>query len=236
MSIKCIIVEDQPPAQRILQKFIEDIGSIELVGVFSNGIDALEFLKSNDIQLMFLDIHLPKISGIDFLKSLKNPPQVILTTAFSEYAIEGYDLNVVDYLLKPFSFQRFLQAVNKVREQQQSISESNINLEQDNAQKEIYVKSGHEYIKINVDDIIFINSDSDYTEIQLANKKVLSNEPLKHWLGVLDVKRFVQLHKSYIANTSKIDRVSGNQVHMEGGGIVPIGRAYKEQFMQRLIK
>lgn len=236
MSIKCIIVEDQPPAQRILQKFIEDVGNLELIGVFSNGIDAVEFLKDNETQLMFLDIHLPKISGIDFLKSLSNPPQVILTTAFSEYALEGYDLNVVDYLLKPFSFQRFLQAVNKVQEKPQSAASKNIDAGFGENPNEIYVKSGHEYIKISIDEICFINSDSDYTEIQFASKKVLSNEPLKHWLAVLDSTRFVQLHKSYIVNTAKIERVSGNQVHMEGGEIVPIGRAYKEQFMQRLIK
>ncbi|NKI33351.1 LytR/AlgR family response regulator transcription factor [Croceivirga thetidis] len=226
MSIKCIVVEDQPPAQRILRKFIEDAGSLELKGVFSDGLSAMEFLKTEQVDLMFLDIHLPKISGIEFLKSLKNRPYVILTTAFSEYALEGYDLDVIDYLLKPFSFQRFLQAINKVPALGGNEAQADT--------KELYVKSGHEFIKVNIEDIISINSDSDYTEIQLGDKKVLSNESLKHWLAVLDSKKFIQLHKSYIINTSKIARVSGNQVFMELEVVVPIGRAYKEQFMNRL--
>ncbi|MGB5228874.1 MAG: response regulator, partial [Eudoraea sp.] len=112
--MNCIIIEDQPPAQRILKKFIEDIGSLQLKGVFSDAIQAMEFLKTNSVDLMFLDIHLPKISGIDFLRTMPNPPFVILTTAFSDYALESYDLNVVDYLLKPFSFQRFVKAVSKI--------------------------------------------------------------------------------------------------------------------------
>lgn len=228
-KLKCIIVEDQPPAQRILQKFIEDAGNLELASVFSDGLSAMEFLKSTTIDLMFLDIHLPKITGLEFLKSLQNPPNVILTTAFSEYALEGYDLNVVDYLLKPFSFQRFMQAVNKVPAQHESANNTEDKLE------ELYIKSGHEYIKVIVDDIISINSDSDYTEIQLAKRKILSNESLKHWLAMLDSKKFIQLHKSFIVNTAKIDRITGNKVYMQSGFEVPIGRAYKEQFMNRLI-
>lgn len=232
MKINCIIVEDQPPAQRILQKFIEDAGNIKLIGVFSDGISAIEFLKTTSVDLIFLDIHLPKINGLDFLKSLKNPPHVILTTAFSEYALKGYDLNVVDYLLKPFSFQRFLQAVNKVPYKVESNTNKN---DKGEGLDELYVKSGHEFIKVNVKDIIFINSDSDYTEIQLGDKKVLSNESLKHWLDVLDSKKFIQLHKSFIINTSRINRVVGNKVYLDFEVEVPIGRAYKEKFMNKLI-
>src|SRR5690554_179978 len=111
--MKCIIIEDQLPAQRILKKFITDYESLNLIGVFNNGIEAMEFVNKNEVDLMFLDIHLPKLSGIDFLKALNNPPQVIFTTAFPEFALEGYELNVVDYLLKLFSFPRFVQAVSK---------------------------------------------------------------------------------------------------------------------------
>ena len=235
MSLSCIIVEDQPPAQRILQKFVEEAGNLDLAGVFSDGLSAMEFLKSNSVDLMFLDIHLPKITGLEFLKSLQNPPHVILTTAFSEYALQGYDLNVVDYLLKPFSFQRFLQAVNKVPLKPVVIENLPAEGSDSNSPEELYVKSGHDYIKVNSDDIFYINSDSDYTEIHLEGKKVLSNESLKHWVEVLDGQKFMQLHKSYIINTAKIDRITGNQVIMQGGGAVPIGRAYKEQFMNRLI-
>ena len=134
--INCIVIEDQLPAQRILKKFIEDVGSLHLVGVYSNAILAIDTLKSSEIDLIFLDIHLPKLSGIDFLKSISNPPKVILTTAFSEYALESYELAVVDYLLKPFSFQRFIKAVSKVTESR--THPTNLN-------SDIFIKSGYEH-------------------------------------------------------------------------------------------
>lgn len=230
--MKCIIVEDQPPAQRILKKFIEDVPILELVGIFSDGIQAMEFLKTDPVGLMFLDIHLPKINGLDFLKSIPEPPQVILTTAFSEYALEGYDLNVVDYLLKPFSFQRFLQAVNKVGPKQENGLSGNDNT----PITEIYVKSSHEHIKVLVKDIYTISSDSDYTEIHLKNKKILSNEPLRHWLDILGGNQFYQVHKSHIINTQKIDRISGNQVIMTDGSKIPLGRAYKDNFLKNILQ
>lgn len=230
--MRCIIVEDQPPAQRILRKFIEEIPKMELVGVFSDGIQAMDFMDKEPVDLMFLDIHLPKINGLDFLKSIAEPPQVILTTAFSEYALEGYDLNVVDYLLKPFSFQRFLQAVNKV-----VVRGENPALETDNGTiQEIYVKSSHEHIKVLVKDIFSISSDSDYTEIQLKNKKILSNEPLRHWMEVLTGAPFYQVHKSHIINTQKIDRISGNQIQLTDGSKVPLGRAYKDNFLKSILQ
>lgn len=230
--MKCIIVEDQPPAQRILKKFIEDVPILELVGIFSDGIQAMEFLKTDPVDLMFLDIHLPKINGLDFLKSIPEPPQVILTTAFSEYALEGYDLNVVDYLLKPFSFQRFLQAVNKVGPKQ----ENGLSRNDNTPITEIYVKSSHEHIKVLVKDIYTISSDSDYTEIHLKNKKILSNEPLRHWLDILGGNQFYQVHKSHIINTQKIDRISGNQVVMTDGSKIPLGRAYKDNFLKNILQ
>src|SRR5690606_25940412 len=230
--MKCIIVEDQPPAQRILKKFIEDVPILELVGIFSDGIQAMEFLKTDPVDLMFLDIHLPKINGLDFLKSIPEPPQVILTTAFSEYALEGYDLNVVDYLLKPFSFQRFLQAVNKV-----VVRGANPAPVTDSGGiSEIYVKSSHEHIKVLARHIYPISADSDYTEIQLKNKSILSNEPLRHSMDLLQGGPFYQVHKSHIINTQKVDRISGNQVQLIDGSKVPLGRAYKDNFMKNILK
>ncbi|MFD2100448.1 LytR/AlgR family response regulator transcription factor [Flagellimonas iocasae] len=228
--MRCIIVEDQPPAQRILKKFIEDVNHLELVGIFSDGLQAMEFLNNEPVDLMFLDIHLPKINGIEFLKSIPEAPDVILTTAFSEYALEGYDLNVVDYLLKPFSFQRFLQAVNKAsmkQEQSESVSGNQVN--------EIYVKSSHEHIKVSVKDILAISSDSDYTEIRTEKRKVLSNEPLRHWVDILGPPQFFQVHKSHIVNTKKIDRISGNLVYLIDGSKIPLGRAYKDHFLKSVL-
>ncbi|MCK0161005.1 LytR/AlgR family response regulator transcription factor [Allomuricauda sp. F6463D] len=230
--MRCIIVEDQPPAQRILKKFIQDVPALELVDTFSDGLSAMDFLNKEAVDLMFLDIHLPKINGLDFLKSIPDPPHVILTTAFSEYALEGYDLNVVDYLLKPFSFQRFLQAVNKVNVKHEGVTAKN----NGNSLTEIYVKSSHEHIKVMVDDIYTITSDSDYTEIHLEDKMILSNEPLRHWVEVLGGNQFYQIHKSHIINTKKIDRISGNMVHLTNGSKIPMGRAYKDNFLKSILQ
>lgn len=233
--MNCIIIEDQPPAQRILKKFIADVGTLTLKKVFPDAISAMEFLKNEKVDLMFLDIHLPKISGMEFLKTLPNPPHVILTTAFADYALEGYDLNVVDYLLKPFSFQRFLQAISKVPRTAQTEGRGKVALE-NTLKKEIYIKSGHEHIKIRISDIILIHSDADYTEIHTHKRKLLSNEPLRYWLQELEGHHFFRIHKSFILNTEKIERISGNLVYLANQNKIPIGRAYKEAFMKSLLK
>ena len=240
--MNCIIVEDQLPAQRILTKYITDAGTLNLVGTFTDALEAMKILKSEKIDVMFLDIHLPKLSGIDFLKTLPNPPQVILTTAFSEYALESYELNVVDYLLKPFSFQRFIQAISKLSMQPHTSlsSSSNISSEESpiatkNHSEEIFIKSGYDYIRIKTDDIIFIMADSDYTELHLTDKMHLSTESLRYWEDFLPKQKFMRIHKSYIINTTKISKVSGNQIFLENDKNIPIGRAYKNDFMERFM-
>lgn len=227
--MNCIIIEDQPPAQRILKKYINDIGTLTLKGTFSNAIDATTFLKTESIDLIFLDIHLPKISGIDFLKMQQNPPSVILTTAFADYALESYEFSVVDYLLKPFSFQRFVKAVSKV-------PVKTIENQTKTPRKDIFIKSGYELIKITIDDILFIKSDADYTEIIVGEKKYLSNESLRYWNETLDNQQFVRVHKSYIINTQKIKKIVGNQLFINKEIVVPIGRAYKESFINKFVK
>ena len=234
--MNCIIIEDQPPAQRILKKYIQDIGSLHLKATFSDAIQAMEFLKTEAVDLIFLDIHLPKISGIDFLKAMQNPPHVILTTAFPDYALESYEFNVVDYLLKPFSFQRFVKAVAKVPVKNLGIENQEVLENTQPFRKELFIKSGYEHIKIAVDDIDFIKSDADYTEIHTSKKKHLSSEPLRHWLETLNQNQFFRIHKSYIINTAKIIKVAGNQVYLSDQIILPIGRAYKESFIEKFLQ
>ena len=226
--ISCIIIEDQAPAQRVLKKYIQDVGTLELKAVFSNAIEALEYLKSHSIDLMFLDIHLPKISGIDFLKTIVNPPAVIFTTAFSDYAVQGYELNVVDYLVKPFSFERFVQAINKVQPKE-SVQDTSANLE-------FFVKSGHEYIKVKSEEVVYIQSDMDYTEIHQKDKKLLTPETLSFWENKLRANDFIRVHKSYLINTACIEKIAGNQVYLFGGIQVPIGRVYKDAFLGKYVK
>lgn len=230
--MNCIIIEDQPPAQRILKKYIEDMGTLTLKATFPDALQAMQFLQTESVDLIFLDIHLPKISGIDFLKTTVNPPPVILTTAFSTYALESYDFNVVDYLLKPFSFQRFVKAVSKVPIKK--IAEALVTNE--NAKKELFIKSGYEHVKITIAQILYIKSDADYTEIFLPQKKYLSTGSLRYWLEHLNASLFIRIHKSYIINTSKIEKVVGNQVFLVENKTIPIGRAYKETFVERFLK
>lgn len=223
----CIIIEDQPPAQRILQKYIADYGSLVLEGTFTDGLQAMEYLRANAVDLLFLDIHLPKLSGIDFLKTLTNPPAVILTTAFPDFALESYDLDVVDYLLKPFSFPRFVKAVGKVARPQRSggtptpIEEATI-----------FIKSGFEYHKVLINQLICIHSDKDYTEVHTAEQKFLSNESLKHWESTLAAHDFIRIHKSYLVSKRHIVSISATQVEVTALGKLPIGRAFKDNVQQ----
>lgn len=234
--MQCIIIEDQPPAQRVLKKYITDLGTINLVGAFPDALQAMEFLRTDDVDLIFLDIHLPKISGIDFLKTLVQKPNVILTTAFSDYALESYEYNVVDYLLKPFSFERFIQAVSKVRLAELEPTTTKNQMDSPIHTDVIFIKSGYEHIKINVNDIKFIKSDADYTEVHTYEKKYLSHEPLRFWEETLNSRKFIRTHKSYILNISKIEKIIGNQVRLDEHTNIPIGRAYKEFFMQQVLK
>lgn len=234
--IRCIIIEDQPPAQRVLKKYVHDIGNMELKATYADALQAMDFLKTEPVDLVFLDIHLPKISGIDFLKTLTYKPHVILTTAFSEYALESYEYDVVDYLLKPFSFERFVQAVSKVPFAKSGKVGPKSQEDNTTFPEVIFIKSGYEHIKINVSDIRFIQSDSDYTEIITAEKKYLAQEPLRYWEEYLNPKKFVRIHKSFILNISKIEKIIGNEVRLDEKTRIPVGRAYKEDFMKHVIK
>ena len=225
--ISCIIIEDQKPARKILQKYIGDVEMLELKGSFKNAISALDFLKGNSVDLLFLDIHLPKLSGIDFLSVLPQKPHVILTTAFPDYALKGYELDVVDYLLKPFSFERFLKAVLKVERLSNNADKQDTT--QNKKAESILVKVGYDQVKITVDKITHIKSDGDYTYIYCDGKKYYVSYPLKHWLGNLPKNQFVQVHRSFIVNLFEIQKVSSNTIEIQGN-IIPLGRVYKKDF------
>ncbi|SEC23977.1 DNA-binding response regulator, LytR/AlgR family [Tenacibaculum sp. MAR_2009_124] len=221
--LNCIIIEDQPPAQRILKKYIGDSEILILKGTFADAIKGDEFLKKNHVDIIFLDINLPKLSGIDFLRSLENQPHIVLTTAFSDFGIESYEHNVIDYLLKPFSFERFQKSIHKVLKTRSSVKNN----------ETVFIKSGYELIKINAENIIYIKSDGDYTEIITNNKVYLSNDSLKYWATTLN-KTFKQIHKSYIINSSHLEKISTNKVYLLEGNVLPIGRAFKKSFIGNL--
>lgn len=226
-KIKCIVIEDQAPAQRILKSYISDIPTLELLNVFGSALEAIPFLQDNEVDLLFLDIHLPKLSGMDFLKELKASPDVILTTAFTEYAVESYEYKVVDYLLKPFSFSRFEQAVKKVQEKRATEGAKG------EVTENVIIKNGHELVKVEKSSIQYIHSDSDYTEIVTEAKTHLSSNTLKHWVQEL-APRFVQIHKSYVVNRDFAKSIAQNTLKLSTGDELPIGRAYKEKLKQGL--
>lgn len=232
----CIIIEDQPPAQRILQMYIRNIGNLELKGTFADALTALDFLKNNSIEIIFLDIHLPKISGIDFLKILPTKPKIILTTAFPDYALQSYELDVADYLLKPFSFERFVKAVSKVVYQKENTPLQTPLPKQTAATEQfLFVKTGKDYQKIDIAAIQFIKSNGDYTQLFTTNGKHLVSHPLKYWLDKLDATSFCQIHKSYLVNVQHISKVTGNQVCI-GDNLLPIGRTYREGFISEYLE
>lgn len=230
--IRAIIVEDQPPAQRILKKYAEDLDTIEIIGVFSDALSAMNFLSTATCDLIFLDVHLPKMSGMDFLKTTDNLPAVILTTAFADYALEGYEYNVVDYLLKPFSFTRFVQAVQKVTPAHTASDEQNEVPAAAPTTSSFLIKSGYDLVKIDSAEIRYIQADSDYTIVRTSSKKLLTNHTLKYWRGKLNEEQFCQIHKSTIINIDHLTKVSGNTAYIDEHEI-SIGRAYKENFLRR---
>ncbi|MFN2396553.1 MAG: LytR/AlgR family response regulator transcription factor [Bacteroidales bacterium] len=225
--ISCIVIEDQMPARRILQKYIGDIHELALKGLFFNALDALEYLRNNHVDLVFLDIHLPKLSGIDFLSVLNKKTFVIITTAFPDYALQGYELEVVDYLLKPFSFERFLKAVLKVERLAESTSIST----ESKIPESILIKAGYDFIKIKFDDITHIQADGDYSHIFCKKKKYHVSYSLKYWKDKLPVSQFIQVHRSYIVNLQLVDKTSANQIEMEDAKL-PLGRVFKKKFQE----
>jgi DNA-binding LytR/AlgR family response regulator len=230
MSISCIIIEDQEPAQRLIKSYINDVDDLILEQCFSNAISALDYMKSHSVDLILLDIHLPKLSGMDFLEILNPKPIVVLTTAFADYALKSYDFEVTDYLLKPFSFERFMKAIVRVRKQLDLNSPENN--EQDFSQS-ILVKVGYEHVKISFSEILYIKSDGDYTQVFTNNEKFLVSHTLRFWVENLPFDSFKQVHRSHVVNLKKVEKVRGSMLIVNGYDI-PIGRVFKKELVESL--
>jgi DNA-binding LytR/AlgR family response regulator len=231
MKLKCLIVDDEPLAQRVLEKYISELPKLELIGKCSDAIEAMELLQEQEVDLIFLDINMPRLSGINFLKTYKNPPMVVITTAYIEYALESYELNVLDYLKKPFSFERFLQAVQKAEDRAKGTSEL-----QETGKEErdyIFVKANKKTININLDSILYVEALGDYVKIFTNQGHIVTYQSLKGIERLLPSQKFYRIHKSYIVSLSKIKSIEGNMVHLEKGTI-PIGNNYKQNFFQRI--
>ena len=228
----CLIVEDEPLASELLEEYISQVPYLGLVARCSDAIYALEKLKSEKIDLIFLDIHLPKLKGLDFLKDLINPPQVIIVSAYPEYALQGYALNVVDYLLKPVEFSRFLMATQKLK----LLSEMPVSPNDNLAIREkphLFFNVSKKKVKVFLDEILYIESLKEYIRITTKNKSILTKMPLGEVEDLLIQHHFIRVHRSFIVPLEKIEAFSATEVEISGKQI-PIGRGYKDQLLQAL--
>ncbi|MCK9421065.1 MAG: response regulator transcription factor [Bacteroidales bacterium] len=236
MNIRCLIIDDEPLAQRVIERYAENIPYLDIVKKCSNAIEAIDVLHQQEIHLLFLDINMPRLSGMDFLKTLKNPPLVIITTAYAEYAIQGYELDVVDYLMKPFAFDRFLKAIQKAEELLKKKETAHFENKESERIEEtfIFVKSSKKTFKVNLSDILYIEALGDYVKIFTNDKMIVSYQSLKNIESLLPSKSFPRIHKSFIIALSRIDMIEGNQVKIKDR-LIPIGTNFKTDF-ERLIK
>jgi two-component system, LytTR family, response regulator len=223
-EIKCIIVEDEPLAAKVLADYISQVPFLKLTGTFKDAILATEYLQDNDTNLIFLDIHLPKLKGMAFLKTLINPPSVIVTTAYHQYAVEGFNLNVTDYLLKPIEFERFLVAVNKVqvsKGEKKSIAENALSKDY------LFLSVQKKKIKILFSEILYIESQKEYIKLVTIQKKLFSKISTHEIESLLPSHLFLRVHRSYIISQQKINSYTTETVEV-GGVHIPIGRGYRD--------
>ena len=222
-KIKCIIIEDEPLAQERVRGYISKIPNLELVGSFENGIDALFFLKSNEVDLLFLDINIGEFNGIQFAETLKNPIQIIITTAYPEYALKGFDLNVTDYLLKPFTFDRFIQAVDRVHFN--SVNEAQA------PKSYIFIKTEYRLEKVFLNDIIYIEGMRDYRRIHTVDKKIMTLQTFKELEDEIPYSSVCRVHKSYMVGIDKIESIERDRIKIMDV-LIPISETYKKSFLE----
>lgn len=234
--VSCIAVDDEPPALKLMEKYIQAIPALELKGTCNNAVDALALLNHNSIDLIFLDIQMPHILGTDFMRTLSNPPKVIFTTAYRKFAVEGFDLDAVDYLLKPISFQRFLKAVNKVL--QLDLTDSKKNAIPTLAGKEnkndfIYLRNDRKNIRVNFEDILFVESLKNYIKIVTKDKTIVT----KYSISTLEValpSSFIRIHRSFIVSKNKIESLTHNFIQV-GKYELPVSRSYGHE-VEKVLK
>ena len=224
-KIKCLVIDDELPAREILKKHIAGVEALELSGVCSNAMDAISFLKDHTVDLLFLDIQMPHLLDTSFLRTLKNAPKVIFTTAYRKYAVEGFELDAVDYLLKPINFERFLKGVNKVLQlnlQNNSVSSEN---HASTSPPFLYFRSNRKMVKVLLDEILYIEGLNDYIRIVTVNKTIISKHVLSSLEDMLP-NSFIRIHKSFIVATTKIESFNADSVEI-GKKEIPIGRLFK---------
>ena len=235
LKIQTIVVEDEPLAREGLLNYIKDVDFLEVKKVCEDALEANKVLTSENIDLMFLDIQMPKITGIDFLKSLKNPPMVIMTTAYPNFALQGYELDVLDYLVKPFPFDRFLKAANKARDYFDLKHAGGAGQESRAKEDYFFVKCDYRYEKIHFDEVLYVEGMENYIVIHTATQKYVTLLRMKSIEEILPVNAFMRIHKSYIASIKKISSIDGNEIIINGKRL-PVSREKKAEIMEKVVR
>ncbi len=227
--INCAIIDDEPLARKGLREYIADIDFLQLAGEYDSPLKAVEQIKAGAIQLLFLDIQMPRLSGLDFLKTMAKPPLTVITTAYPEYALEGFELDVLDYLVKPIAFNRFVKAVMKAKEYLSARTPAP-NVEDDF----IFIKADNRLVKLFYDDILFVEATQNYITIFTKTKKYITYLTFKSIEEALPASRFLKVHKSFIVQLSKVESVDGNDLVIDAHNI-PVSRANKDEVMQKIL-
>lgn len=239
MKIRCIVVDDEPLAIEKIKEYIDRIPNLDLLASFDNAIDALEFLRDRKTDLVFLDIQMEKFTGIQLLEILRNPPKIIITSAYENYALKGYELDVTDYLLKPISFERFLKAVNKADSEIHSERSTRPASDSEVVAKPpadyIFIKADYHMHKVKLENILYIEGMKDYLRLHLPNERIMTLMSFMKMEKLLPPERFMRVHKSYIVSLDKIERIEQNVIIISGQKI-PIGNKYKKDFFEYLDK
>jgi len=234
MKLRCLLIDDEPPALKVLESHISQINGLEIVAQCHNALEALDVLGSKTVDLMFLDIKMPKILGTDFLKNLSHPPKVIFVTAYRDYAVDGYELDAVDFLVKPVSFERFVKAITKVQRMMGQETASLANNNNSNTEAFVYLKVDRIMQKVFVDDILYIESWKDYIKVFLTTgKNILVKQSISAMENLLSDHKFLRIHRSYIVSTDKIAGYNALTIKINSTEI-PIGRLYKQAVMEVL--
>lgn len=226
MNIKCIAIEDEPLALKKLIGFINKIEYLELSKTFDNAIEAISYLKTNIVDLIFLDIQMDEFTGIQFLETVKQRPKIIITTAYDKYAVKGYELDITDYLLKPYTFERFVQAVEKIFH---SLTENSTSPSVDY----IFIKTEYRLEKIKISDILYIEGMNEYLKIVTIDKNILTLQNFKYMEEIMPKDNFIRVHKSYIVALDKIENIERNRIKIQKM-IIPISETYKEAFFNKI--
>lgn len=224
MGLNCLAIDDEPLALDIIQEYVKKVPFLNMIGTFTDPVSATEVLQKGKVDLLFLDIQMPNLTGLEFLNTLQKKPAVIFTTAYDEYAVESYNFNTIDYLLKPISFDRFMKAVNKANEMLTSSENTNEN-------KYIFIKADYKIHKIAIDDIFYVEGYKDYVRIYTPEKRYVTRESMKNMDDMLPNDRFLRIHRSYIISIEKFSAIEGNMIVL-GEEKLPIGKSYKEEVLR----